>query len=526
MRKRSVVAAVARASSVLAAILLNSAMAVPQQSPQNPDLLPASAADSVRELEAQIRALSAGLSQANAEMQRTRAEAAQLRQELEETRSQVAALRSEVATARSAAAAQPAAQGKDASQEVEQRLSRVEEDQQLLSSKVEDQYQTKVESTSKYRVKLSGMVLFNLFGTSGATDNLDVPGLARSPNPGNSNTSFGATVRQSLLGLELFGPEVAGAHTHADIQADFFGGFPATSNGVTLGLMRLRTGGMRFDWPQTTVVVGQYTPFFSPLSPTSIATVAYPPLSTAGNLWTWTPQIEVEHRFTLSEGSSVVLQGGILDPLTGEPPYDPYYRAPQAGERSGQPAYAARVAWTHGAAERQLTLGAGGYYARQNWGFGRTVDAWAATADWSVPLGAKFALTGEFYRGRGIGGLGAANGRSVLFNGDPALPYTLVRGLNTTGGWAQLKFKPLPKLEFNGAFGEDYPLPADLLHFSNSIGYFDADDARNESAFINGIYHVRSNLLFSLEYQHLRTAEIYPSLSTASILSLSAAFLF
>src|ERR1039458_6979416 len=38
----------------------------------------------------------------------------------------------------------------------------LEEEYQLLSGKVDDQYQTKVESASKYRVRLSGIVLMNL----------------------------------------------------------------------------------------------------------------------------------------------------------------------------------------------------------------------------------------------------------------------------------------------------------------------------------------------------------------------------
>ena len=47
--------------------------------------------------------------------------------------------------------------------------------QQLLSGKIDEQYQTKLESASKYRVRFSGIVLFNLFSNNGSVDNLDVP---------------------------------------------------------------------------------------------------------------------------------------------------------------------------------------------------------------------------------------------------------------------------------------------------------------------------------------------------------------
>ena len=234
----------------------------------------------------------------------------------------------------------------------------------------------------------------------------------------------------------------------------------------------------------------------------------------------------MERRLALSDNSSILLQGGILDSLTGQPPYDQSYRSPQAGERSGQPAYATRVAWTHGAFGRPLTVGAGGYYARQNWGFGRAVDAWAATTDWDLPLSRWFSLTAELYRGRAIGGLGAAGGRSVLFSGPLSDPATSVLGLNSAGGWTQLKFKPAERLEFNGAFGEDYPFGSDLGRFSQSQSYVDASLGRNQSAFVNGIYHLRSNLLFSLEYRRLWTSEIYAARSTADHVNVGLGILF
>ncbi len=50
-----------------------------------------------------------------------------------------------------------------------ERVASLEEEYQLLSGKVDDQYQTKVESASKYRVRLSGIVLMNLFSNRGSS---------------------------------------------------------------------------------------------------------------------------------------------------------------------------------------------------------------------------------------------------------------------------------------------------------------------------------------------------------------------
>jgi hypothetical protein len=484
------------------------------------------------ELGEQILELCSALRLMRAEVSEARSEVVELRQDLKSAREQLVAIKSELpqttihgqaeASTVLSAGASREAQGP----QLDARISKTEEEQQLLSAKVDDQYQSKVESGSKYRVRLSGMALFNAFTTRGATNNFDVPDYATPHYGSESNAGFGATARQSLVGLDMFGPTIAGARSSAEIQMDFYGGFPETSYGITTGLVRLRTAGLRLDWDNTSLVAGQEAPFFSPLSPTSLVSVANPALASAGNLWVWTPQIFIEHRLTLTEGSSVSLQGGLLDPLTGQLPADSYDRAAETGEKSGQPAYAARVAWSHGSPFGPVSVGAGGYCERQNWGFGRMVDAWAGTADWSLPFSHRLSLTGEFYRGRAIGGLGAAEGRSIAFSGELDDPQTVIHAPNSTGGWGQLKFMALPKLEFNGAFGEDFSPTPGLKYTDPDEGYDSLPIGRNQSVFFNGIYHLRSNLIFSLEYRRLRTAETQPGLFTANQVGLAAAALF
>ena len=523
-----------KSSRVGVVLLVGSVVGWTQEANTPPAPPPDSMAAAIHELQEQVRELRAAVVEVRSEAAQYRAETAELRRELQATRSQLAAsslppqtgsFAVSPATAVNLESENPRAKPTQTGS-LEDRVTSLEESSQLLNSKVDDQYQTKVESASKYRLRLSGIVLLNLFSNRGTSDSTDFPTWAIPSSPLDPKGTFGASLRQSELGLEVFGPSLAGAKTTGNLQFDFSGGFPDTFNGVNFGLVRLRIASMRMDWERTSIVAGQDSAFVSPLSPASFASLAVPALGYAGNLWGWIPQVRVEHRFDLSGEQKVTLQGGILDNLTGEEPYSPFLRSASAGERSSQPAYGARVAWIRNVFGQSMTLGTAGYYSRQDWGFNRHVDGWAGMADWEIPLVPRVSLSGEFYRGLAIGGLAGGFGRSVLFSGDPTTASTRVRGLDAIGGWSQLKFRASTKLEFNGAFGMDNPYAEDLRAFPAAQSYFLPTLAQNRGSLVNFIYRPRSNLLFSAEYRHLRTFFTDSNSSTAEQVNLMMGILF
>jgi outer membrane murein-binding lipoprotein Lpp len=523
----------------LVASILSSAMLLRAQSTPPADATtvasgPAAAdvmalADAVRDLRAQVQALSSELTAVREEQELAHAESREIRRELDLARRGQTPLAIRAAAVASFAPAieSPVVASVPSSSATPQErvpadpVSQIEENQELMDAKLNEQAQTKVESGSKYRVRLSGIVLMNLFSNRGTVDNLDYPEVALASGSFDSPGTFGGSLRQSQIGVEVFGPNIAGAHTSANVRFDFAGGLPDTPNGAVMGLVRLRTGTVQFDWRNTSLIGGQDALFFAPLAPRSLASVAVPALSYAGNLWSWAPQVRVEHRVTLSEASSLLVQVGILDSLSGDLPYSSFIRYPSWGEESGQPAYAARIAWSHSLFGQMATLGAGGYYGRQFWGFNQYVDGWASTADLTLPLGRLFQLTGQFYRGRAVGGLGGAIGQTVLMSGPFGSPSTEVKGIDSMGGWVQLKFKPTAKLEFNGAVGQDNPFAHQLREYSaNSTSYYGPLLSKNLSPFVNVIYTVRSNVLFSFEYRYLRTFPLDSAAVTAHQINL------
>jgi hypothetical protein len=530
--KNSGILALRTSALTATAFALLSACAWAQENPTAATSQPADA--SVRELDSQVRELRAVIEQMRTENAQSRAEMRELRQELQDTRKLLAPLTDSMNASSSVPLPTPAESAAAATVNASEvpavdlgsRVQRLEESTQLLGSKIDEQYQTKVETATKYRARLSGIVLMNAFRNVGASDDLDLPDYAQPPLPGISQASFGATLRQTEIGLEIFGPTLAGAKSSANVQFDFAGGFPATPNGVSFGLVRMQTASVRLDWQDTSVIAGQDSLFISPLSPTSFASLATPAFAYAGNLWGWTPQLRVEHRFQLADQQTVTLQGGILDNLDWENPSNSFYRSATAGESTGQPAYAMRTAWSRPVFDHPLSIAVAGYYGRQDWPWRHDVDAWAGMTDWQIPIVRRLTLSGEFYRGRGVGGLGGAIGQTIVYGGNPSYGTSSIRGLDSAGGWSQLKFQLTPKLELNGVFAEDDAFAGDVRGFATDGNNFGPILGRNRGALGNLVYRPRSDLLLSAEFRRLHTFPVYDSASVTNQINLAMGILF
>jgi hypothetical protein len=538
-----------RATALAVAIFIS--FSTSSQAQNTPATTGPDSSGAVQDLQDQVRQLRSMVEEMRAENAQSRAEMQRLRQDLQATRALLerpgAPTESGAAPAEDApppvvaSATVPSASSSvsepsststtptaasQTSSSLEDRVQKLEEAASLIGSKIDEQYQTKVETASKYRARLHGIVLMNAFRNVGGSNNFDLPDYAEPISQFSPVASVGATLRQSEIGFEIFGPTLAGARTSADVQLDFSGGFSNTGNSVNFGIVRLQTASLRMDWENTSVVAGQDSLFISPLSPTSFASLATPAFALAGNLWGWTPQIRVEHRFALSDQQTLTVQAGVLDNLDWEYQGNQFLREPQAGELSGQPAYAVRTAWSRPLREHPLSFGVAGYYGRQNWTWDRYVDAWAAMADWQIPILPRLSLSGEFYRGRGIGGLGAAVGRAIVYGGNPFRGSTPIRPVDAAGGWTQLKLQITPKVELNGVVAEDDTFPGNIRGFATDDNNFSSILGRNRGAFGNVVFRPRSDLIFSAELRRLRSFPIYSSSIFTNQVNLSMGILF
>jgi hypothetical protein len=416
---------------------------------------------------------------------------------------QVRALRNELAlshdqssalSAGTVASGPPAQDGAQAAS-VNERLD-------VQERRLEEQAQTKVESSQHMPLRVTGMALFNAFLNSRPNGNLVVPVLA--PGSGGALTG-GATLRQTILGLDFRGPEVwGGGNIHGFINMDFFGGSGEPYN----SLVRLRTAGLEINWENTSVMFGQDKPLIAAREPNSLAQVGLSPLTGAGNLWLWQPQMRVEQRFHLDDRTSFRAQVGVFETREDYGYVPPAYVSTLQGQR---PALQGRFSLAHNLDdERRIEVGLG-FDASTTHVAGATVTSRAFALDWFANPWRKLEFSGTFFRGRNLTGLGGIGQGFTIVTYDNVIP------VHADGGWAQLSFLVAPRLTFNLFGGQQDNRNRDLL-------YYGVD--KNQAYAANLMYRLAPNVILSLETGQVRTTYLGVGNRLANHHDLGFAYLF
>jgi hypothetical protein len=497
--------------------IVSGSAAIDARAQASPSIAPTQSGAPGSEVELKLEAISNALTTTRQQLDQSQQQIIQLQAELAEVKRQ---LGSQTASAAPSGQADPdpLQASSSSSQQTEERL-------QTLDAQVKVHDQIKVESASKYPVRLTGLILFNGFMNLGSVDNIDLPSIATRQAAGVSDGSAGASLRQTILGVEATGPRIGRARTSADVSFDFFGGIAYSNYGTASGIVRMRTASVNLDWSRDSVQFGMVAPLISPLSPTSYATVAEPGMAWAGNLWSWAPQMRIAHRFPVTDDKHMQLEFGLWDPSSSGYNTSDVFRSPSAGEQTKQPAYEGRFSFGSGG-ERGLQAGVGGYYSRQTYTSANN-DAWAVTGDWRVPIAHRFELSGEAYRGRSLGGLGGGVYKDVIFGTDPISGAIVWRGLNDIGGWTQFKSRFGQSVEANATIGQDNGFASD---FHAVVLPANASQtalrARNRMLVGNLIYRPKTYLIFSPEYRRIWTWPIAGKGSTADVFTLSVGYQF
>jgi hypothetical protein len=337
-------------------------------------------------------------------------------------------------------------------------------------------------------------------------------------------------MRQTVMGVDARGPHVFGASSRADLRTDFFGSTEGGGSYSVAGLLRLRTAHAALDWSNTEVFFSLDRPLISPAQPTSLTDVATPPLAWSGNLWAWNPQFGVSHDVALGVKERFRMQGALID--VADPPYSTtvtngtIYPVSSA-ELSRWPGAQARLAFAGPQADRGFEIGAGGFFAEHHTAYGTQFDSWAGTLDYRQPLPGNVELSGNFYRGLALGGLGAGAYKDYGVRADPDNPGQFyVRAFDDVGGWAQLKERAGERLEMNEAFGiDDVPARQISRYGGGATGNY-ASLSRTQTLIGNAIYSPSAWLQFSVEYRHLASYSVNAPTSATHVIGVAAGYKF
>lgn len=443
-----------------------------------------------------------------------------MREEMARLRSEVNALKEEVRELKGAGAATPSVASSSAAPAQESSTppatattpAPVAEEQPtaaevlpLLQAQVAEQAQTKVESNSKFPVKLFGMLVSNTFFNSGEAAWLENPILVPpAPTNGLPSGSFTSTLRQSRLGATWDGPTIGPFRTSGLFSVDFYGGVPNFRTGQVMGLPRLLYAYVRLESAHSAIEIGQDQMILAPRNPTSLAALSFPDLYAFGNLYLRAPQIRGEHTFATGERGELLAVGGILAPIGGDFTASSYSFAPPAlaGERSRRPALQGRLAWRARpkSSGRAFELGFSGHYGNERYANAEvsswvaaqagypandiyvngSISSWAAALDLDAQAG-RFGLGGEWYVGKNIDAFGGSLGQLA----------------KSAGGFVEGRWRATSRLDFNTGVGRDrlYDLrlfPALLLG--------------NTAVYANTIFRWTPEFASSLEYRWLSTA--------------------
>jgi hypothetical protein len=490
--------------------------------------------------------LSQEIQKLTAAMARTQAQLEQSQRQLDEMRNQLTELQRQMAQSGANAGTQspgPVSASSSSSQAKPEAASAaiqdIRERQAMQESQIATQEQSKVESESKYPVKVTGLLLLNGFVNTGAVDMATTPTVAL---PGSGST--GASVRQTVLGIDARGPHLFGARSYADLWVDFDGSPASDSSTTTYSgyynanttLLRLRTAHAGLQWEHTEAYFSLDHPIFSPDAPTSLTAVAIPALAWSGNLWTWNPQVGITRDFGPSDSRGIRLQAALID--VGDAPLSPPAPTsgistptpPSSAEQSRWPGVEARVELRGPVVnnnEDRNHFGVGGYFAPHYSSLlGQGFDSWAGTLDARLLLPARLEFTGSFYRGQALGGLGGGAYKDFAYKADSDSTGYYFRPLDDVGGWTQLKERLSERLEFNAAFGIDNAFADELRRYAVSGGTTYQNLARNRTYTGNVIYSPSSYLQFSLEYRHLESSPVLGLPAGSNIIGLGAGYKF
>ena len=272
--------------------------------------------------------------------------------------------------------------------------------------------------------------------------------------------------------------------------------------------IRLRTATVEMDWKTRSIKLGIDKPIFNPRDPDSLAQVGVSPLTGAGNLWLWMPQIRLEQDLSLGTSSGVKAQMGAVE--THET--NPYATSDSTIKVEGvRPGLEGRVMAWHKLDDTRRFEIAAGFHASTTHAGGFSIPSNLVSADWFFNPWQRVEFSGAFFSGQNVSnlGTGAVNQGNYIY-------YSHAEAINSTGGWGQVTIHTIRRLDFHLFTGQqDY----EIADRQGSV-------TRNLLFGGNLYFRLAPNVLFGPEITQTRTLYLGQGLRINNHYDMALAYLF
>lgn len=314
------------------------------------------------------------------------------------------------------------------------------------------------------------------------SDLMSVGNFARwaTPNSGDAIPTTNITAKQSRFGLNINKGNISGK-----VEIDFYGAGSTENKGAPM--LRKAYAEAKFDG--FSIRAGQDSDVISPLVP---STINYPVAWWAGDIGYRRPMLKLFGNLN-SINWTLALARNIGGDLNDDGIND--------GSAGLLPELQGRLAFT---LLENYNLGFSGHFAQLDAVDEGKYESWSANLDLNIKFSSMISLSGEAFVGnntaRMLGGIGNAS---------------TVDGVETQGGWVNLKVKPNAKHSFSVGFSMDDPCDCDLN---------DGARSKNTMVFANVYHDILEGFLIGFEISNWTTE--YKNMDTASALRGQFAFLY
>ncbi len=319
------------------------------------------------------------------------------------------------------------------------------------------------------------------FDMSYDSDLMSVGNFARwaTPNSGDAIPTTNITTKESRFGMNINKGAISGK-----LEIDFYGVGSAENKGGVL----FRKAYAEAKLANLTIRVGQDSDVISPLVP---STINYPVAWWAGNIGYRRPMLKL-FGTQKTINWTLALARNIGGDLNGDGIDD--------GSAGILPEVQGRLAFT---LLKNYTVGLSGHFAQlDTLGENGKYKSWSANLDLNLKITPKITISGEAFLGTNMAAYlgGIANASS--FN-----------GIDTQGGWVNLKIKPNAKHSLSTGFSMDDPCDSDLN---------DGARSKNIMVFANIYHDILDGFLIGFEVSYWSTE--YKNMDTATAMRGQLAF--